>query len=407
MRPVSSTIAGWAVLSAVLATTGMAGLPRAQEKQNASGQDSVTGGTPVFTGKKKSSDEDLKAQEEKARQQAAKIRVQSPIVTAPVTVLDSSGEFIYDLDEKDFRILDNGVAQRIQRFEPAVDEPVAAVIVIQTSDSVAPLLEQVKPLGSMFSTLLLGQNGGAAVIFYDDRVRSVQDFSTDSDKLAATLRDLKPQGRQARLNDALDRAVSILARRPQAERRVIIAFGDGFDHGSETQREEVVRKATNAEVAIYGLGFNPMQALLKQKPQGEPMSPLDANVTRPLPPGSVPVPSTSANVYGTPVPVVPIMIATGEIIRSTLASSLLEYYAGYTGGVFHSHWSKNALQEQLSKIASEIQSQYELAYVPDAIGHAGFHRIQVQVNRPGAKVRARAGYFVGEGESGVTPERRP
>src|SRR5439155_12226660 len=116
----------------------------------------------------------------------------------------------------------------------------------------------------------------------------------------------------------------------------------------------------------------------------EPMSPLYANVTRTLPPRTVPVPTNAANVWGTRVPVVTIMTAAGEIIRSTLASSLLEYYAGYTGGVFHSHWSKNALQEQLSKIASEIQSQYELAYVRDGIAHAGFHRIQVPGNRPGA-----------------------
>ena len=89
-------------------------------------------------------------------------------------------------------------------------------------------------------------------------------------------------------------------------------------------------------------------------------------------------------------------------VRSTLASSLLEFYAGYTGGVFHSHWSKTALQEQLSKIASEVHSQYELAYVPDTLSQTGFHRIEVQVKRPGVKVRTRAGYFYPE----KTPESR-
>jgi hypothetical protein len=145
---------------------------------------------------------------------------------------------------------------------------------------------------------------------------------------------------------------------------------------------------------IYGLGFNPAEALLLQKPQATPQSPLDTNVTRPLPPGVAPTPTNSENVYGTPVPVVPIVIATGQIIRSALASSLLEFYAGYTGGVFQSHWSKKGLQEQLSKIASEVNSQYELAYVPDTLSRGGFHRIEVEVRRPGVKVRARAGYFV-------------
>jgi VWFA-related protein len=95
----------------------------------------------------------------------------------------------------------------------------------------------------------------------------------------------------------------------------------------------------------------------------------------------------------TPIPGIPIMVATGEIIHSGLARSTLEYFAGYTGGVFYSHWSDKKVQDQLNRIASEIQSQYELAYVPDSSGEAGFHRIEVRVSRPGTRVRARAGYF--------------
>jgi VWFA-related protein len=365
-------------------------------------QDSISGGPPVFPGKKNAA---VDPKGEKT-QQGPSIRVQSPIVTAPVTVIDASGEFVYDLEQKDFKILDNGVQQRIERFEPSVQEPIAAVIVIQTSDSVAPLLEQVKPLGSLFSTLLLGQSGEAAVLLYDDRVRTALDFSNDSDKLSAALKAITPQGSKARLNDALERAIVMLSKRPPTERRVIIAFSDGSDHGSETQRDEVVRRATTAGTAIYGLRFNPAEALLKQKPQGGPYSPLDANVTRPLPPGVVPTPTASTAVYDTPVPVVPIVVASGQVIRSTVASTLLEFYAGYTGGVFHSHWSASALQDQLNNIASEIQSQYELAYVPDSLKQPGFHRIEVQVDRPGVKVRARAGYFVGEQENAPAEQKK-
>jgi hypothetical protein len=67
--------------------------------------------------------------------------------------------------------------------------------------------------------------------------------------------------------------------------------------------------------------------------------------------------------------------------------------------VFYSHWSNKALQNQLNRIASEIQSQYELAYVPDTLSQAGFHHIEVHVRRTGVKVRARAGYF--------SPEKSP
>ncbi|HEV2495667.1 MAG TPA: VWA domain-containing protein [Terriglobia bacterium] len=355
----------------------------------AKAQEGVTGESPVFAQPKKDEPPpDLKHQEE----EAAKIRVQSPLVTTPVTVFDSAGQLVYDLGQKDFQILDNGVPQRIDRFDIATD-PVAVVIIVEANDAVAPLLPHVRPVGSLFSSLLLGPQGEAAVIFYGDRVRVAQDFSNDSDQLAATLKGVTPEGSEARLNDALARATAMLEKRPKNERRVIVAFSDGFDRGSDTGKDDIIRRATSAEVTIYGLGFNPAEALLMQKPQDQQQSPLDANVAHPMPPGTVPTPTNSERVWSTPVPVVPILIATGQVIRSALASSLLEFYAGYTGGVFLSHWSKSALQDQLSRIASEIQSQYELAYAPDTLNQSGFHRIQVEVKRPGMKVRARAGYF--------------
>lgn len=350
-------------------------------------QDSVTGAPPVFSGPQKKPSADTPTSKKRPD-----IRVQSALVTTPVTAMDTSGEFVYDLSEQDFRILDNGVAQRLERFAPA-ERPLAVVIVIQANRTVAALLDQVRPLGPVFSGLMLGPQGQAAVIAYGDRINVLQDFTSDSDQLSSTLRGLTPQGFQSRLNDALSRAVALLEKRPNTERRIIVAFSDGFDAGSETQGDEVVRRATGSEVSIYGLGFNPVHALLAKRPELPPLGPLDTNVTRPLPPGVTPTPTASANVYDAPIPVVDIMVATGEIIRSAVASSLLESYAGYTGGVFYSHWKKKTVEEQLSRIASEVHSQYELAYVPDTVAQAGFHRIEVQVRRPGVKVRARAGYF--------------
>jgi len=350
-------------------------------------QDGVAGAPPVFSSPKKQPPPDAKKIEE-----LSKIRVQSLLVTAPVTVLNSAGEFVYDLEENEFEVLDNGVPQRLERFE-VMGRPLAVVVLVQTDDTVAPLLPHVRSLAPVFSSLVLGPQGKAAVVSYDDRVRVLQDFSNDGDRLAVTLKELVGRGGKARLNDALTRAVEMLGKRPRDERRIIVAFSDGFDSGSETVKEEVVRQATSVEVTVYGLGFNPAEELLARKPEPPPPSPLDTNVTRPLPPGTVPTPTNSQNVYGTYVPVVPILIATGEIIRSAVASSSLEYYSGYTGGVFYSHWSKKALEDQLTRIASEIHSQYELAYVPDTLNQPGFHRIEVQVRRPGVKVRARAGYF--------------
>ena len=65
------------------------------------------------------------------------------------------------------------------------------------------------------------------------------------------------------------------------------------------------------------------------------------------------------------------------MIRSVVAKSSLEFYAGYTGGVCYGRWSKKGVQDELKRIADEIQSQYEIAYVPHAPSENGFHRIEV------------------------------
>lgn len=335
-------------------------------------------------------------------QQTAGIRVLSNLVVTPVTVIDSAGEFVYDLEQSDFQILDNGAPQKIESFESEPPQ-VAVAIVVQTSKSVEALIHQVQPLGPVFSALVLGPKGQATVITYGDRVKLVQDFTSDSDLLEHTLEKIAPEGVNGRLNDALMRGIAMLERRPKTERRIMVVFSDGYDDESETKSEEVVRRATGSEVAIYGLGFNPVKGLFSRKPELPAIGPLDANMARPLPPGRATVPTASANVYDAPIPIVDILNATGQVVHSATFSSLLEFYSGYTGGVFYSHWKKNTLAEQLNRIGAEVHSQYELTYVPDTLSQPGFHTIQVRVRRPDVKVRARAGYFFKVPVSGGRP----
>lgn len=352
---------------------------------SARAQEGVAGDNPIITKPKKELTPDPK-------KEAPPIRVESNVVNAPVTVLDSSGNFVFDLDEKDFKIFDNGVPQRLERFGME-QQALALVIVVETNEAMGPFLEQVRPLAPLFSDLMLGAQGKAAVVTYGERVKLAQDFTSDSAQLDATLIQLKARGTSTRLNDALARAITLLEERPREERRIVVAFSDGVDRESETTKEDIVHRATNAEVTIYGLGVSPAKQLLARQPKAPPSNnPLDTNVARPPTPNMPQTPARNADIYDNPVPGVDILLATGELIRSALASNLLEFYAGYTGGVFYSHWSK-ALQPEVNKIASEINSQYDLAYVPDTLSQPGFHRIEVQVKRRGVKVRTRAGYF--------------
>jgi VWFA-related protein len=353
-----------------------------------------------------STSEHESATEAKPPEADTRIRVQANVVTAPVTVINSKGNYVFDLQEKDFEVLDNGVRQKIEQFS-LEQRPLAAVILVEANGTSEPLLGEVRPLGPVFSSLMLGPQGQAAVVTYGDQIRTVQDFTQNGDELESALRHVEARGGSQHLNDALTQAITMLESEPKDDRRVIVAFSYGHDIGSKTTKEEVVERALNAGITIYGLGFSQSHALLTKQPKAPPQSVMASSVALPAPPNQAQTPSNVENNWDNmpTLPIVPLILASGEMIRSVVAKDALEFYAGYTGGLSYGAWSKKPMQDELNKIADEIQSQYEIAYVPHAPDNNGFHRIEVHVHRSEVKVRTKAGYFLG-GAGGLPAERR-
>ena len=325
------------------------------------------------------------------------IRIQSNLVTAPVTVIDKrTGEFVYDLTQNDFQIFDNGKLQQIANFDRE-SHKIAAVILIQNNEVVTPLLGEIKQLAPVFSQLMMGPKGKAAVITFGSDVNVVQGFSSSGETLDATLRGVLPKGTKARMNDALMQAINLLQHRPKGERRVIVAFTSGYDSGSETSKGEIIRRATSAEVEIYCLALSLTKSYLAsdKQPLNPPTTPENANVTMPPHPGRASTPGSSMETFGASVPITGAIAPAIRGAQATVFSNDAESYARYTGGVFYSQWSAKALQAHLSQIAADIHSQYLLAYIPDDLSQTGFHRLEVKVKRPGVKleIRTRRGYF--------------
>jgi Ca-activated chloride channel family protein len=304
------------------------------------------------------------------------IHVQSPLVAAPVTVTDSSGNFVEDLRQEQFHVWDDGVEQQITYFNTAT-EPVAAVILVQTSKEVAPMLPSIQPLGILLSDLLIGKSGEAAVVTYADQFKAIQNFSSNPETLAASLRTIQAGGsKNARLKDALERAVSMLSNQTRDKRRVVIVFSEGFDRGSVTSGVEVVRAASNANVTIYGIRFNPAGTEFKDSL---------AHLYMPCPPEDRPCEFA--------INLTPLAVLAAKTGSRELRRNLLGQYAGYTGGIVYTHWREHSVQDQVRNIALAVNGQYDLAYVPTALNTTGFHTLKITVSDPGFRVRTRAGYF--------------
>ena len=323
-------------------------------------------------------------------------------VTTPVTVLDSGGNFVYDLEQNEFKVYDNGQQQEIKQFDSELRR-LSLVIVVETNESTASFLDSVRPLGSIFSEAVMGPQGEVAVLTYSDRVDLALDFTSDGDKLDTVLRGLHGRGSGMHVNDALMRALSMLTSRPPEDRKVAIVFSDGFDIGSKMSKGEIAKGAMNSNITIYTLSFDPVKGLWKRQPKDPPPDLAAESVARGLPPNVAPTPTAEQNIYDTAdINAIAILLGIAEEGKKHIFKDSMIYFARYSGGQSYQKWGKDTVQETLNHIATEIHSQYEIAYAPSTPIQPGFHTIKVEVRRPGARVRARTGWFYqGEPPRGV------
>ncbi len=189
------------------------------------------------------------------------------LVTTPVTVFDTSGNFVYDLEKDEFKIYDNGELQDIQQFDSEMRK-LSLVIVVETNDATAPFLDSVHPLGSLFSDAVMGPQGEVAVITYSDHVELPLDFTSNGDKLDTVLRGLHGRGGGMHLDDAIAMALSKLDHRPKEDRKVVIIFSDGYNIGSQIEAQRNRAAVDEFQHHALWIGLQPGARFVGQAGQG-------------------------------------------------------------------------------------------------------------------------------------------
>ncbi len=99
------------------------------------------------------------------------------VVIAPTTVTDRDGNFVNGLTVNDFVLYDNDKLQRIQ--QDVTYEPISMVIAVQANAQVEGVLPKIQKIGAELDALVLGDQGEAAVLAFDHRIRTLQDFTTE------------------------------------------------------------------------------------------------------------------------------------------------------------------------------------------------------------------------------------
>lgn len=333
-----------------------------------------------------------------------KIKVQTVLVNTPVTVTNEKGEMVHDLEQSDFRITDNGVPQRITHFDLGGD-PISLVVVVETSSRIGPTLPQIRRTGILISQTVTGPTGEGAVVGFADEVKTLLDFTNSSDAMEKTMSELKEGYSGSKLFDAMDRAVDMLSARPEVSekelghRRVMLVLAEAHDSGSEAKLGEVLRRAQLANITIYAVGISGLKADLQKKAEDRepPTATPEGTFGTPPAPGTVQTPTTDQNAQG--VSLIGLAIWAVTHAKDKVTAHQLEIAAAATGGEHVSAWKNRTLEKMIDDIGGELHSQYTLTYTPSGDVAAGYHEINVTVDRKDLNVRARPGYYLEGPES--------
>ncbi|MSO19199.1 MAG: VWA domain-containing protein [Acidobacteria bacterium] len=351
------------------------------------------------------------AQAPPAEEEAAPpmFEVEVQVVTVPVTVTDRDGNFVTDLNPTDFRILDNGKQQRIENFELSFD-PLSMVVVVQTSGRVAKALEEIKRSGILFTQLILGETGEAAIITFDREVRLAQDFTSDPEKIESTLKNIKAGTDEVHLSDAVSRALTILQRRGKGRRKVAVVISEARDTGSSATAGFVLRGAQQMGISVYTVSLDSVRGMIDRTKSEGPAAAYPAGVIwRPGPANAPPTPDTQIPIGTANLNILPLIEELVTYTKNLLGGNHMKFYATGSGAADFSSNNMESLENAITRIGQELRDQYMLTYRPNNLDKPSFHHILVQAARPGEKlnVRTRPGYMYTRGGKGAAAPPPP
>jgi Ca-activated chloride channel family protein len=265
------------------------------------------------------------------------------MVSLSLTVFDGNRKLVTDLDEKNFKVYEDGVEQEIGVFSRE-DLPLRMVVLLDTSASMRIKMEMAQDAAVEF-VRSLKSGDQIKVIEFNDRVMTLMDFTADVDQVAEAIRSTFAEGATS-LYNAIYIALQGLSRRRQSdERQAVVVLSDGADTRSLVTFEDVRELARKTDVMIYTISLRGTEDDLKKQKY------LDAKY-------------------------------------------VLEKLAAESGGSSFSPKSIKDLSGVYDRIADELKSQYNIGYVSsNTTADGNWRRLQVLCDRPGLDVRTRAGYY--------------
>jgi VWFA-related protein len=344
------------------------------------------------------------------------LRVSTTLVSVPVSVMDRAGKYVPNLQQRDFRIFEDGVEQQVAYFA-SVEKPFTVALVIDTSGSTRFKIEEIQDAALAFVDQLRADDR-VMVVSFDDKIRVLAEPTSDRYMLRNAIRQTHT-GDGTKLYDALDLVINQRFNRIQG-RKAIVLFTDGVDTTSKrASYESTMRDAEELDALIYPVQYDTYQDMQGGGGGGGGRG------------GGWPGRGGRRGGGGTGNTAMDILIGIlgggsvgiggggggGNIGTSRSdyerADAYLRELAEKTGAREYRADSVYNISQAFGLIAEELRRQYSLGYYPKSGAQAGQRKqIRVRVNQPGLIVRARdsyisAGTSATAQDAATQPQQRP
>ncbi|MBI2678938.1 MAG: VWA domain-containing protein [Candidatus Koribacter versatilis] len=268
------------------------------------------------------------------------VRVDVPSVNVDVTVLTREGGFVPGLHQENFRVLEDGVPQKVTTFTQT-EAPITAVLLVEFANTNYSFVRDMLNASYTFAQGLKPQDW-VAVVSYDMKPQIMADFTQDKRQIYAALGHLRIPGfSETNLFDAL---YDTLDRIDRIEgRKYVILIASGVDTFSKHTLDDAYKKVkTTPNVTIFAISTGGYLRTAYEPRMG-PISQLNY----------------------------------------LQADNQMNYFAKMTGGQSYRPRFLGEFPEIFNSIANVIRNQYSLTYHPSNTRQDGSYRkIKIELINP-------------------------
>jgi len=345
--------------------------------------DSRTSSTADTSVKKKSSEDDSDEI----------VKVETNLVTMPVSVLDKDGRFISGLRQQDFQIFENSLPQKVEYFA-SVETPFTVVMLLDVSPSTQWQIEDIQNAAITFVDKLRPSDK-VIVISFDEKVHVLTRPTNDRNALRMAIRSTE-MGDGTSLYEAVDVAINQQLKQIQG-RKAVVLFTDGVDTTSRhASYQSTLSDVEESEGLFYTIRY-------------------DTSTDNGGGGGGSYPPIGNGGTWGK---VAGIVLGgggyggggrrgggggwgrgggRGRSSEYATGKAYLEALAQNSGGREFEAGTLQNLDAAFSGIAEELRRQYSIGYYPEKAGTIGERKsIRIRVARPDVVVRAKNSYIVGQ-----------